>query len=103
MIRHDDDETGDCALSKKLLEAGYECCSTTTSVRELFSGLDKPIQERDIAVTLGCMARTYTNANGIGNGTLQVSKWNIENFVSVTKELVSATEMGCEDCFADTL
>ncbi|KAI9026639.1 CCR4-Not complex component, Not1-domain-containing protein [Phycomyces nitens] len=71
-----------------VLEAGYECCSSPASVRDLFSKTKRKIDEKEVAETLGCMARTYTNMSGVGNGSSPgSSNWNVENFVTVVKEL----------------
>lgn len=75
-----------------MLEAGYECCSSPDTLRDLISSLDKPITEKDVAIALGCMVRTYTNMSGIGNGnTSSESNWDVETFVKVINDLVSAT------------
>ncbi|KAI7872984.1 CCR4-Not complex component, Not1-domain-containing protein [Spinellus fusiger] len=72
-----------------VLEASYECCSSVASVRDLLSKMKKKVDEKEVAETLGCMARTYTNMSGVGNGTASgSSNWNVENFVTVVKELV---------------
>jgi CCR4-NOT transcription complex subunit 1 len=77
-------------ISKLILEAGYECCSTVQSVRELLSKSSVPLDEQQVAETLGCMARTYTNMTGVGNGSMQPdTSWNVENFVTVVKDQVS--------------
>ncbi|KAI7885612.1 Not1-domain-containing protein [Lichtheimia hyalospora FSU 10163] len=69
-------------LSEKLLEAGYECCSSPESVRKLLSGIN--CTEKDVAIALGCMARSYTNMSGVGDGSAMAeSNWNVENFVNV--------------------
>ncbi|KAI7854467.1 CCR4-Not complex component, Not1-domain-containing protein [Circinella umbellata] len=70
-----------------MLEAGYECCSSPESLRELLKNIDQTIEEKDVAVAIGCMARTYTNMSGIGNGSPTGSNWNVENFVTVMNEL----------------
>ncbi|KAF7728004.1 hypothetical protein EC973_006769 [Apophysomyces ossiformis] len=77
----------DSVFSKMVLEAGYDCCSSTASVRNLLSKFDGKLSEKDVAETLGCMARTYTNMSGVGNGSSAGSNWNVENFVDVIKEL----------------
>lgn len=88
-IRGDSTDGSENLLSKKMLEAGYECCSSQESLRELLSTLNKEIAEEDVAIALGCMARTYTNMTGVGNGTSSESNWNVENFVAVIKDVVS--------------
>ncbi|KAI9490122.1 CCR4-Not complex component, Not1-domain-containing protein [Zychaea mexicana] len=75
-----------------MLEAGYECCSTTDALRELLANIDQRIEEKDVAVAIGCMARTYTNMSGIGNGSPSGSNWNVENFVTVMKELAPSLD-----------
>ena len=75
-------------LSEKLLEAGYECCSSPESVRKLLSGIN--CTEKDVAIALGCMARSYTNMSGVGDGSAMAeSNWNVENFVNVVIDVVS--------------
>ena len=88
MERNDDVDARESVISKKMLEAGYECCSTPDSLRELLANIDQTIEEKDVAVAIGCMARTYTNMSGIGNGSPSGSNWNVENFVTVMNELV---------------
>lgn len=92
-LRNGDVEDREGMLSKMMLEAGYECCSSTASVQNLLSKFERPIVEKDVAETLGCMARTYTNMSGVGNGSSAGSNWNVENFVDVVKELVRITSM----------
>ncbi|KAI9256566.1 CCR4-Not complex component, Not1-domain-containing protein [Phascolomyces articulosus] len=87
MAENDDVDARESVISKKMLEAGYECCSTPDSLRELLANVDQKIEEKDVAVAIGCMARTYTNMNGIGNGSPSGSNWNVENFVTVMNEL----------------
>lgn len=73
-----------------MLEAGYECCSSTSSVKDLLGSVNSKIEEKDIAECLGCMVRTYTNMTGVGSGaSSNRSNWGVENFVSVVKETVS--------------
>ena len=88
MKRNDDVDARESVISKKMLEAGYECCSSPESLRELLKNIDQTIEEKDVAVAIGCMARTYTNMSGIGNGSSSGSNWNVENFVTVMNELV---------------
>ncbi|KAL0097780.1 Not1 transcription factor, partial [Phycomyces blakesleeanus] len=77
------------ALSKMVLEAGYECCSSPASVRDLLSKTNPKIDEKEVAETLGFIARACINMNGVGNGSSpESSSWNVENFVLVVKELV---------------
>ncbi|KAI8146312.1 CCR4-Not complex component, Not1-domain-containing protein [Fennellomyces sp. T-0311] len=90
--RNDDVNARESVISKKMLEAGYECCSTPDSLRELLANIDQIIEERDVAVAIGCMARTYTNMSGIGNGSPAGSNWNVENFVTVMVELAPALD-----------
>ncbi|KAI9320725.1 hypothetical protein BX666DRAFT_2118920 [Dichotomocladium elegans] len=81
-----DEEWRESLLSKRMLEAGYECCSSLDSLRKLFG--DVWPMEKDVAVALGFMARTYTNMSGVGNGSPVESNWNVENFVTVIQEKV---------------
>ncbi|KAI8988678.1 CCR4-Not complex component, Not1-domain-containing protein [Pilobolus umbonatus] len=85
MTQNKDPDQTDGLISKMILEAGYECCSSVSSVQELLG--DIPINENEVAETLGCMARTYINMTGVGNGSSQSeSKWNVENFVTAINE-----------------
>lgn len=50
------------------------------------------VTEKDVAVALGCMARSYTNMSGVGDGSaMNESNWNVENFVNVVIDVVSET------------
>lgn len=76
-------------ILKLILEAGYDCCSTVQSVRELLGNIS--IEEKDVAEVLGSMARTHINMTGVGisdnNATTEIT-WNVENFVNVVAEKV---------------
>ncbi|RCH97685.1 hypothetical protein CU097_012135 [Rhizopus azygosporus] len=63
-----DAEQTEGRICKMILEGGYECCSSITNVRELLSTVTE-ITEKEVAETIGCMARTHTNMTGVGNGT----------------------------------
>lgn len=96
IIREGEKDLGeDSVLSEKLLESGYECCSSPESVRKLLSGIN--VTEKDVAVALGCMARSYTNMSGVGDGSdMDESNWNVENFVAVVIDVVSYKVSGSE-------
>ncbi|KAI9272225.1 CCR4-Not complex component, Not1-domain-containing protein [Helicostylum pulchrum] len=83
MTEYKDDGT-ESVILKMILEAGYECCSSVNSVRDLLE--NKTIQERDVAEVIGCMARTYVNMAGVGGDNTTEETWNVENFVTVVKE-----------------
>ena len=88
MTEHKDEGTESKVL-KLILEAGYECCSSVNSVRELLASQIN-MDEKDVAQVLGCMARTHINMTGVG-GTEETTgavTWNVENFVTVVKEKV---------------
>jgi CCR4-NOT transcription complex subunit 1 len=76
-------------ILKLILEAGYDCCSTVQSVRELLGNIS--IEEKDVAEVLGSMARTHINMTGVGisdnNATTEIT-WNVENFVNAVAEKV---------------
>lgn len=80
-------------LLKLILEAGYECCSTVQSVRDLLDNVAS-IQEKDVAQVLGSMARTHSNMTGVGIATdsnqasTEMTTWNVENFVHVVSDKV---------------
>lgn len=81
------DEGHESKILKLILEAGYECCSSVNSVRELL--LNKTLDEKDVAEVLGCMARTYVNMTGVGTTDNSTeATWNVENFVVVVREKV---------------
>lgn len=81
--RGDDIDARENILSKKLLEAGCECCDSSTTLRELLADVVKDIHEQDVAIALGSMAQSY--ADGTTSGE---SNWNVENFVAVIVDLV---------------
>lgn len=83
--RGDDIDARENILSKKLLEAGCECCDSSTTLRELLADVVKDIHEQDVAIALGSMAQSY--ADGTTSGE---SNWNVENFVAVIVDLVWA-------------
>lgn len=87
MTEYKDDGTESMIL-KLILEAGYECCSSVNSVRDLLG--NRTIEEKDVAEVIGCMARTHVNMAGVGNGGDNTTEatWNVENFVTVVKEKV---------------
>ncbi|KAK4519925.1 uncharacterized protein ATC70_010169 [Mucor velutinosus] len=78
-------------LLKLILEAGYECCSTVQSVRDLLDNVTS-IEEKDVAEVLGSMARTHSNMAGVGisadsnNVLTEMTTWNVENFVHVVSD-----------------
>jgi len=80
-------------LLKLILEAGYECCSTVQSVRDLLDNVTS-IEEKDVAEVLGSMARTHSNMAGVGisadsnNVLTEMTTWNVENFVHVVSDKV---------------
>lgn len=83
--RGDDIDARENILSKKLLEAGCECCDSSATLRELLADVVKDIHEQDVAIALGSMAQSY--ADGTTSGE---SNWNVENFVGVIVDLVWA-------------
>lgn len=86
MTEYKDDGT-ESVILKMILEAGYECCSSVKSVRDLLE--NRTIEERDVAEIIGCMARTHVNMAGVGGGdNTTEATWNVENFVTVVKEKV---------------
>lgn len=85
MTDYKDDGTESIIL-KLILEAGYDCCSSVNSVRDLLE--NQTIEEKDVAEVIGCMARTYVNMAGVGNDNATEATWNVENFVTVVKEKV---------------
>lgn len=80
-------------LLKLILEAGYECCSTAQSVRDLLDNVTS-IEERGVAEVLGSMARTHSNMTGVGispdssHASTEMTTWNVENFVHVVSDKV---------------
>ncbi|KAI9310521.1 CCR4-Not complex component, Not1-domain-containing protein [Dichotomocladium elegans] len=82
----EDTDPRENTLSKRLLETGYECCSSPATLRELIA--DISVEEKDVAIALGCMARTNTNMSGLGSGNASSadSNWKVENFVAVIME-----------------
>lgn len=80
-------------LLKLILEAGYECCSTVQSVRDLLDNVTS-IEERGVAEVLGSMARTHSNMTGVGispdsnTASTETTTWNVENFVHVVSDKV---------------
>ncbi|KAI8355165.1 CCR4-Not complex component, Not1-domain-containing protein [Blakeslea trispora] len=88
MTEHKDEGTESKVL-KLILEAGYECCSSVNSVRDLLASQIN-MDEKDVAQVLGCMARTHINMTGVGSteDTTGAVTWNVENFVTVVKEKV---------------
>lgn len=83
MTDYKDDGT-ESVILKLILEAGYDCCSSVNSVRDLLE--NQTIEEKDVAEVIGCMARTYVNMAGVGNENATEATWNVENFVTVVKE-----------------
>jgi CCR4-NOT transcription complex subunit 1 len=82
------DEGNESKILKLILEAGYECCSSVTLVRELLS--NNSVDEKDVAEVLGCMARTHVNMTGVGNAdNSPEATWNVENFITVVREKVT--------------
>ncbi|CAM0140611.1 CCR4-NOT core subunit cdc39, variant 2 [Umbelopsis sp. WA50703] len=71
-------------LSSLLLEAGYDCCSSVSSLENLIQQAGD-IKETDVAQALGLMARTHTNLNGVGDGT-EGNTWNVRNFANAIKK-----------------
>lgn len=69
-----------------ILEGGYECCSSINKARELFSTVSN-ITEKEVAQTIGCMARTHTNMTGVGL-TSKDSTWRMDNFILCVNEKV---------------
>ena len=83
------DEASESIILKLLLEAGYECCSSMSSVRDLVG--EKSLNEKDVAEIISCMARTHVNMAGVGSdNSTETATWNVENFVTVVKEKVQA-------------
>lgn len=74
-------------LSSLLLEAGYDCCSSVSSLENLIQQAGD-VKEADVAQALGLMARTHTNLNGVGDGT-EGNTWNVRNFANAIKKTVS--------------
>ncbi|KAI8394298.1 CCR4-Not complex component, Not1-domain-containing protein [Radiomyces spectabilis] len=75
------------AISKMVLEAGYECCHSVAAAKDLLSKFPREIEESDVAETLGCMARTYTNMSGVGTGpSSEEPSWNITHFMGALNE-----------------
>ncbi|KAI8335037.1 CCR4-Not complex component, Not1-domain-containing protein [Chlamydoabsidia padenii] len=83
---NDNNNSNDGSLSKLILETGYDCCASPESVKDVLSKYNKKITEKDVAECLGCMARSYVNMTGVGDGSTTGSNWDVENFVSVIKE-----------------
>lgn len=89
LCRGDDIDARENILSKRLLEAGCECCDSSATLRELLADVVKDIHEKDVAIALGCMARAYADIHGTTSGE---SNWNVENFVAVIVDLVCKDE-----------
>lgn len=87
VCRGDDIDARENILSKRLLEAGCECCDSSATLRELLADVVKDIHEKDVAIALGCMARAYADIHGTTT-TSGESNWNVENFVAVIVDLV---------------
>ncbi|KAI9469065.1 MAG: hypothetical protein EXX96DRAFT_612727 [Benjaminiella poitrasii] len=84
MTKSESDENENQILNK-MLEIGFVCCSSQSSVRDLLA--NQTITEKDVGEILGSMARTYVNTAGVGNnGNASEVIWNVENFVMVIKE-----------------
>lgn len=73
-----------------ILQGGYECCNTISQVQELLSAASE-ITEKEVAETIGCMARTHTNMTGVGSTTKDSMTWRIDNFVMGVNEKVVST------------
>lgn len=82
MTENKDAEQTEGRICKIILEGGYECCSSVNKVRELLSTVSD-ITEKEVAETMGCMARTHTNMTGVGS---KDSTWRIDNFVLCINE-----------------
>lgn len=92
LCRGDDIDARENILSKRLLEAGCECCDSSATLRELLADVVKDIHEKDVAIALGCMARAYADIHGTTTTTSGESNWNVENFVAVIVDLVCKDE-----------
>jgi CCR4-NOT transcription complex subunit 1 len=86
-IRLSEAASANSRLSSLLLEAGYDCCSSVSSLENLIQQAGD-IKETDVAQALGLMARTHTNLNGVGDGT-EGNTWNVRNFANAIKKTVS--------------
>ncbi|KAG1050197.1 hypothetical protein G6F43_007509 [Rhizopus delemar] len=84
MINNKDTEQNEGRICKMILEGGYECCSSINKARELFSTVSN-ITEKEVAQTIGCMARTHTNMTGVGL-TSKDSTWRMDNFILCVNE-----------------
>ncbi|KAG1124502.1 hypothetical protein G6F42_009567 [Rhizopus arrhizus] len=80
MTDNKDAEQTEGLICKMVLEGGYECCNTISQVQELLSAVSD-ITEKEVAETIGCMARTHTNMTGVGSTTKDSTTWRIDNFV----------------------
>jgi CCR4-NOT transcription complex subunit 1 len=89
--RPTDGTTGSSNLSSLLLEAGYDCCASISTLESLFQQAGE-IKEPDVAQALGLMARTHTNLNGVGDGSPGVT-WNVRNFSTAVKKNVSLYDL----------
>ncbi|KAI9257630.1 CCR4-Not complex component, Not1-domain-containing protein [Sporodiniella umbellata] len=84
MTDNRDAEHSEGRVCKLVLEGGYECCNSISQIQELLSTVPN-ITEKEVAETIGCMARTHTNMTGVGSTTNEPT-WNIDNFVLAVTE-----------------
>lgn len=90
-------------------DLGYACCESAETLKEILSQFPK-LEERDVALILGMMARTHTGCEGVDSFITnfppaagekfetRTKSWNVNIFTEVIKELVSqlkATPMHC--------
>ncbi|RUP46545.1 hypothetical protein BC936DRAFT_146826 [Jimgerdemannia flammicorona] len=71
-------------LSKNMQELGYSCCTSVSSIKDVFDRVGGEIQEQDVAQVLGMMARTHTDLGADGSGSDQT--WDVEVFVTALNE-----------------
>ncbi|KAG2174664.1 hypothetical protein INT44_006928 [Umbelopsis vinacea] len=84
MTQPSETSSGNSKLSSLLLEAGYDSCTTPSSLENIFQQAGE-INETDVAQTLGLMARTHTNLNGVGDGS-PGNTWHVRNFAAAIKK-----------------